>query len=412
MTQSLAIRLAHRERVDRELERHFAIQRREFFRQLQTLQAGAQAFADLACDRLRVCGQRIERLIFIEPFRRRLRADFRNARNVVDRIADECQVVDDLFRKHIELRFHASAIQPRPGHGIHQRDPLVHELSHVLVAGGDQHVDVLIGGSFGERCDHVIGFHAFDAQQRQPHALYAFQQWLELRAQLVGHWLACRLVFLEQLVAERASGRIDDHCDQLRRFFLQQLLQHVEHAEYRARRLAPRIRQRRQCMKRAIQIGGPVDEDELASSVHAQLLSGGDVPRSESLAGAAGVGSLGGGAESRSSFCDCGAGNFGPDFLRSVVVLEFPGDACSGPGSVRYSGPFCPQAARSAISSNGAQRSECHDLCMAGSIANALAQPCQLCCDPRSAGRSSTATVRREIQTSLSRSSLMRISHT
>jgi hypothetical protein len=156
--------------------------------------------------------------------------------------------------------------------------------------------------------DDVIGFHAIDPQQRQAHRSNAVEQRLQLRAQIVGHGRARRFISFEQRVPECFARRVEHHRDQLRRFFLAQFLQHVEHAEHRAGRLATGVRQRRQRVKRAIQITGAVHQDELALCSHYLPGGGGVVAGRSGSGGDTGGGcdwdgAVGSPARSRSFFC-------------------------------------------------------------------------------------------------------------
>ena len=75
-----------------------------------------------------------------------------------------------------------------------------------------------------------------------------------------------RLVLLEQVVPERSARRVEHDRDALGRFFLQEFVQHVEHAEHRAGGYALRVGERRQRMKCTVQIGRAVDQQQLARS--------------------------------------------------------------------------------------------------------------------------------------------------
>ena len=127
----------------------------------------------------------------------------------------------------------------------------------------------------GQRADHVVGLDALDAQQRQAERGNRLDQRRDLRAQVVRHRRPVRLVFLEEVVAESAARRVEHDGDQLRAFFLQQLVQHVEHAEQGAGRLAFRARERRQREERAVQVGRAVHQPELAGLGHGDQRPGG-----------------------------------------------------------------------------------------------------------------------------------------
>ena len=242
--------------------------RGELARELERAQARAQVLADLAAHVGRVRDQRIESLVLPEPLRGGLRTDLVDARDVVRAVTDQREVVDDLLGEHVELVLHAGAVEHRIGHRVDQRDLRRHELRHVLVARGDENTEILFRGAAGERADHVVGFDAALAQDRQAHALHGFEQRLDLRAQVVGHRRPVRLVLGEQLVAKGLAGRVEHHGDALGIVVLQELREHVEHAEHCAGRLAARVGERRQRVECAVQVRRSVDEDEVGARGH------------------------------------------------------------------------------------------------------------------------------------------------
>ena len=111
----------------------------------------------------------------------------------------------------------------------------------------------------------------------RPMPAHGFEQRLDLRAQVVGHRRAMRLVLGEQLVAEGLARGVEHDRDAFRVVVLEELREHVEHAEHRAGRFAARIAERRQRVERAIQIRRAVDEDEIGAVVHALSFGGGGV---------------------------------------------------------------------------------------------------------------------------------------
>ena len=182
-------------------------------RQLQQLEFVAQIFADLAADVGGVRDQRVERLILIQPLRRGLRPHSGDAGNIVGAVADQGQVVDDLLGKHIELGFDAGAIEARVAHGIEQLNMRPHQLRHVLVAGGDQHLDSPPPPPAWPRCRSHRPLRrreraAAAVPWRAPHL-----QRLNLCPQIIRHGRAMRLVLIEQIIAKGAAGRIEHHGD-------------------------------------------------------------------------------------------------------------------------------------------------------------------------------------------------------
>ena len=210
----------------------------------------------------------------LQEFRAGLWPHLVDTGNVVGAVADQGQEIDHLLRVHIELRLHAVAVEHRVVHGVDEGDRAVDELRHVLVAGGDEHLLAGLRGATGEGADHVVGFHAGHAQQRQPLRPDDLHQRLDLRAQLIGHPRAVRLVLGEQLVAEGFAGRVEHHGDAARLIVLEELQQHVEHPEERPGRLAARVGQRRQGVERPIDVRGAVDEDQVGGARHGSVQGG------------------------------------------------------------------------------------------------------------------------------------------
>ena len=81
----------------------------------------------------------VERAVLIQKLRRGLRADHVDTGDVVGGISDQRQVIDDLLRIDIKFELHAGAIERAVAHGVDERDRLVDELRHVLVARRDEH---------------------------------------------------------------------------------------------------------------------------------------------------------------------------------------------------------------------------------------------------------------------------------
>src|SRR5271156_2752557 len=77
-----------------------------------------------------------------------------------------------------------------------------------------------------------------------------------------------RFVLIEQIIPESAAGRIENDRATVRRLVLAEFVQHVEHTEHGARRLAAGIAERRQRVERAIKIRRAVDENQF-SRTHA-----------------------------------------------------------------------------------------------------------------------------------------------
>ncbi len=178
------------------------------------------------------------------------------------------EVIDDLFRINVELGLHAGAIEHRVAHRVDERDRLVHQLRHVLVAGRDEDLLALFRRAHGERADDVVRLDAGHAQQRPAQRLDDGEQRLDLRPQVIRHGRPVRLVFAEQLVAEGLAFGVEHDGHALRAVVLHELEQHVQHAEHGARGLAPGVREGGQGVEGPVQIRRAVDENEIGCAAH------------------------------------------------------------------------------------------------------------------------------------------------
>ena len=80
------------------------------------------------------------------------------------------------------------------------------ELQHVLVAGDDEDVEILLGGLARQSADHVVGFVAGIFQDGQAHGFAIAAHEGNLDGEIVGHGRALGFVSGEKLVAESGRG--------------------------------------------------------------------------------------------------------------------------------------------------------------------------------------------------------------
>jgi len=113
------------------------------------------------------------------------------------------------------------------------------KLGHVLVTGGDGHVNALRCSLQCQRADHVVGLDPRYAKNRKPERGDDFQQRLDLHPQVVRHGRPVGLVLGIEVVPKRLAWRIDHESDVLRPF-LEVRAQHIHHAEQRAGRKSVR----------------------------------------------------------------------------------------------------------------------------------------------------------------------------
>ena len=162
-------------------------------------------------------------------------ADAGHARNVIDLVAHQRQVIDDQLRANTKFFFYPFNIHHGVGHGVDQGDVRINQLGHILIAGRDHH-GTAMGGTFARQgANHVVRLYAFNTEQRQAQGLDAGVQWLDLYAQIIGHGRAMGFVLLEHGVAEGRSLGIKNHPYGAIRILFAQALEHVEHALDRTR---------------------------------------------------------------------------------------------------------------------------------------------------------------------------------
>ena len=137
-----------------------------------------------------------------------LRADQRNARDVVRRVADQRLEVDDLigpntpigkeFRRAVKFLF-AEKINRRL---------VVEELAGVLVARRQNRLAAEFGNGSRDRRQDVVRFESDDAERRNADRFQKLAGEVELQEQIVRRRAAIRLVFRVKLAAERLGAHI------------------------------------------------------------------------------------------------------------------------------------------------------------------------------------------------------------
>ena len=137
------------------------------------------------------------------------------------------------------------------------------QLRHILVTGQDNHFHAVGLPLMGQCADDVVGLDIGHNQQRQALRFYDLVQRFDLRPEILLHWLAVRLVFRIQVVAEVFPGSIHDHCHVVRGGQTQLLLQGVDHTENGAGRAPLVIRQASMYVVGAVQVGGTVDQQQV-----------------------------------------------------------------------------------------------------------------------------------------------------
>ena len=222
----------------------------------------AQVLADYAGDFLRMGDDFIQRPILNQPFHCGLRADFLDPGHVVHAVADQGEIVHHLRGFNPELALDPRFIEIFAGHGIDQLHHRVDELRNVLVAGGNDGQNAERFGLFRQRTDDIVGFHAFNHQQRPAQRADAIVQRFDLLDQILRHRRPIGFVLRIPIVAKGLSFCVEYAGYIIRRCLLAQLLQHAEHALDGAGWFAVPVTQVRQCMEGAVQVRRPINQNQ------------------------------------------------------------------------------------------------------------------------------------------------------
>ena len=241
---------------------HIGFNRHQIIRQRQLGQRGLQVFADLALDFRSVFHHTSQRAVGFQPLHRRFRTALLHARHVVHFVTHQREIIADLVGTHAEFFLHAFNVQRFAAHRVHQRHAFVHQLRHVLIAGGHHHIPTRFACHRRQRANNVIRFDLRNHQHRPAHQPHQIRQGFRLRTQIVRHRRARRLIVREHLVAEILALRIKHHRAIIVHIIRPQTAQHVQHAIKRTRWRTIRRGQLRHRVIRAVEIRRAVNEEK------------------------------------------------------------------------------------------------------------------------------------------------------
>ena len=181
---------------------------------------------------VRMIERALDTPVLLNQLRRAFFSDSLCAGNVIDRVAQQRHVVDDLFRRHSQNLFdllfiHDDVALEAAGAGAQRSHVFSDKLHHVFVVGHDQHFQIVLSCLHRHRSNHVVRFVTLDFEDRQAHRFAQPANKGKLHAHFVRHGLPLRLVFLEKFVAECRSGRVKHNSDIVRLIVLDQPLQNV-----------------------------------------------------------------------------------------------------------------------------------------------------------------------------------------
>ena len=195
-----------------------------------------------------------------EPFHRGFGTDLIHSRHVVDRIADQREIIDDTLRLDAEFFLDARDIERLVRHRVDERYLGIDELRHILVAGRNHGAHAAQRRLARKRPDHIVGLDPVHDQKRPADRTDDFVQRFYLRGKIIRHRRTIRFIFSVDFVAESLTLGVEDAGAVIGCYVFVQLAQHVQHAINRAGRLALAVAQIRHCMKSAIQVRRGVDQ--------------------------------------------------------------------------------------------------------------------------------------------------------
>ena len=248
--------------------RHMAVERDQAPGEARHLGVFEQVLAPLGLpDLARPPQQRLQIAIVVDELGRRLDADARHARHVVDRIAGQGLDLDHLVGSHAELLHHLGGADLPVLQAVEHDHAVLDELHQVLVRGDDRHPGAGLAGEPGIGRDDVVGLVALDLDDRQVEGAGGLADERELRHQLRRRVRPVGLVFGIDVVAEAPGAVVEDAGDAVRVGAVDELEQHAAETHHRIDRRAVAARHRRQGVEGAEDEPGTVDQGDVSGGV-------------------------------------------------------------------------------------------------------------------------------------------------
>ncbi len=184
--------------------------------QLDQLAAGEGLIGEILQILFELCAGRFvgvlqhffERAKLLQQRGRFLRADERNAGDIVDGIAHERLKIDHLVGPHAPVELERGRVVERVLADVEDLDERPQELADVLVTGDDPRLNPALAGQPHDGGDDVVGLPARITEGRDAEALQHLEDPRDLRRQVDGDLGAVGLVVGEDLVANGGSGDV------------------------------------------------------------------------------------------------------------------------------------------------------------------------------------------------------------
>ena len=199
-----------------------------------------------------------------DEFEGRLGPDAGHPRDVVRGIAGEAHHIHHLRRIHTHLLFYGGKVGAGLLHRVPDARPFGDELHEVFVAGHHHDRKPLQLQKPRQRADEVVGLVAGHLEDRQAVAGRDLLDVGDLQSHVRGHRGAVRLVGGEEAVAEGRAAGIEKHGRVLGAALRHELDQHAGEPENSVGRQSPGVGEALDCVIRAMDVSGAVDEIDRA----------------------------------------------------------------------------------------------------------------------------------------------------
>ena len=223
-----------------ELEFDIVLERDKGLGKREKCTCGFEVLPPFSLEFVEIGEQVVERAVLGDELRGGFRTDPRHTGHVVHGVAHEREHVDHLRGLDAFALEEFLDRKQLIGVNVKEMNVIVEELREVLVFRHD--ADGELGGfplhSLHDGSNHVIRFHACDAQHRHVHLFENGNASLHLRVEILRRRSTIRLVLGIELGTERfaISAHIDDDGDVVRRVFPKQLEHHAHEPEREIRR--------------------------------------------------------------------------------------------------------------------------------------------------------------------------------
>ena len=230
------VRRLHAAGLRRKIDRRFAADRRQIIGHIGVFFSLLELCAELFLQLVQMCIDAVQRAVVEQQLRGRLRADARDARNVVGAVTHQRLQVDQMDGiKAIFLPEAGRVIVD--GNGLRHlgrdkldRHVLVDELQRIPVAGDDHAVPVFAPALPADRADDVVSFPTLTGENGDAHGAQHVLHDRHLHGQLLRHRVARGLIAVIGQMAERGRFEIECNAQCVRLLVIAELFENIQKA--------------------------------------------------------------------------------------------------------------------------------------------------------------------------------------